>query len=245
MFELTLCVSFERQKYISKFYKTMLSSVRNDSGIIIKHNSEGKSYLSIAVSDEKKEYIKSKALDFVLEVIQKEFKYNYFKDNLNIVEKNSLTEAFLNAITCFDEEIDKEEIKKKINFSGEIVIESLFYFKLQELVSRWRKTVEIINHNLIMNSDPMMCEVLRYLCAVSENNSVFVDLKFSNKQIILKNFVCNKKFKKTEEGVSSLFAEIIRLNPTKINITESENNSDFGEITSTLLKVFNDKIYFV
>lgn len=245
MFELTLCVSFERQKYISKFYKTMLSSVRNDSGIIIKHNSEGKSYLSIAVSDEKKEYIKSKALDFVLEVIQKEFKYNYFKDNLNIVEKNSLTEAFLNAITCFDEEIDKEEIKQKINFSGEIVIESLFYFKLQELVSRWRKTVEIINHNLIMNSDPMMCEVLRYLCAVSENNSVFVDLKFSNKQIILKNFVCNKKFKKTEEGISSLFAEIIRLNPTKINITESENNSDFGEITSTLLKVFNDKIYFV
>lgn len=245
MFELTLCVSFERQKYISKFYKTMLSSVRNDSGIIIKHNSEGKSYLSIAVSDEKKEYIKSKTLDFVLEVIQKEFKYNYFKDNLNIVEKNSLTEAFLNAITCFDEEIDKEEIKQKINFSGEIVIESLFYFKLQELVSRWRKTVEIINHNLIMNSDPMMCEVLRYLCAVSENNSVFVDLKFSNKQIILKNFVCNKKFKKTEEGISSLFAEIIRLNPTKINITESENNNDFGEITSTLLKVFNDKIYFV
>lgn len=245
MFELTLCVSFERQKYIAEFYKTLLPVVRNDEGIIIKHNSGGKSYLSIAVSDTKKEYLKSKVLDFVTKVIEKDFKYNFFKEKIDVKTCSDLTEAFFMAISCFDEDIDKEEISQTIEFSGEIIIESLFYFKLQNLTKRWLKTAEIINQNLIMASEKSMSEVLRYLCEISENNSVFVDLYFKDKQIELKNFVFKKKFTKTSDGISKLFAEIIRLNPTKINILESKEEQKVKEIMSTLLKVFNDKIYFV
>lgn len=245
MFELTLCLAFERQKYLAEFYKTLLPVVRNDEGIIIKHNSGGKSYLSIAISDTKKEYLKSKVLDFVTKVIEKDFKYNFFKEKIDVKIQNNLTEAFFMAISCFDEDIDKEEIMQTIEFSGEIIIESLFYFKLQNLSHRWLKTAEIINQNLIMSSEKSMSEVLRYLCEISENNSVFVDLCFKEKQIELKNFVFHKKFTKTSDGISKLFAEIIRLNPTKINILESKEEPKINEITSTLLKVFNDKIYFV
>ena len=55
MFELTLCLNFERQKYISDFYKSISPNIKNEAGIIIKHNSGGKSYLSVAVPDEKKD----------------------------------------------------------------------------------------------------------------------------------------------------------------------------------------------
>lgn len=244
MFELTLCLDFQRQKYISEFYKGLVANIKRDAGIIIKHNSGGKSYLSVAVSDDKKEYIKTKVLDFVTKVIEDDFKYNFFKDKIDSSKKNNLTEAFLRAISCFDEDFDREIIKDSLEFSGEIVIESLFYFKLQSLVLRWHRTAEIINQNLIMNSDKSMSEVLKYLCAVSENNSVFVDLLLSEKRIEMKNFAIHKRFKKNSDGISKMFAEIIKLNPIKINIKENDDG-EFSEITNALLCVFNDKIYFV
>ena len=244
MFELTICLSFERQKYLSDFYKSVAPSTKKDAGIIIKHNSNNKSYVSIAVEEAKKEYIKSKVLDFIVFVIENDFKYNFFKNMIEVKSKSKLSEAFLRAISNFDEEIDREIIKENLEFSGEIVVESLFYFKLQNLVSRWEKTAIIINQNLIMNSESSMSEVLRYLCAVSENNSVFVDVFLTEKQIELKNFIVHKKFKMNSDGISKMFAEIINLNPIKINIREKDGQ-DFKEITSTLLKVFCDKIYFI
>ena len=245
MFELTLCLSFERQKYLSEFYKSISSSIKGDAGIIIKHNSAGKSYLSLAVAEEKKEYIKSRVLDFITKVIENDFKYNYFKEHIEIKSKNNLTEAFFRSISIFDEEIDKETISQNLIFSGEIVIESLFYFKLQNLILRWKKTAEIINNNLIMENCSSIVEVLKYLCAISENNSVFIELNFTEKQIELKNFLYKKKFKLNDDGISKMFEEVIKLNPIKINIKDKEGVGDSYEITTTLLKVFNDKIYFV
>ena len=245
MFELTLCLAFEKQKYISQFYKMMVDNIKKEDGIIVKHNSAGKCYLSIAVDEKYKEYIKSKVLDFVTMFIETEFKYEFFRENLNMQNEEMLTQAFLKAISCFDADLDREIISKVIEFSGEIVIESLFYFKLQPLVLKWKKTAEIINQNLIMISDNSMSEVLRYLCEMSENNSVLVDVLLTDKQIELKNFMMHKKFKKTAEGISDLFAEIFKLNPLKINIKEKNNGHDFACIKETLLKVFNDKIYFI
>ncbi len=245
MFELTLCLSIERQKYLSEFYKHLHPSIKKDAGIIIKHNSDGKSYLSIAVKEESKEYIKAKVLEFVTKVIENDFKYNFFRERIEVKSNNVLSEAFFRSISIFDEEIDKEVIGNLVSFSGEIVIESLFYFKLQPLVLRWQKTADIINHNFITCSDSSMIEVLRYLCAVSENNSVFVDLKFSEKQIELKNFLTTKKFNLNTSGISKMYEEIVKLNPTKINIKDKDGFGESYEITTTLLKVFNEKIYFV
>ena len=245
MFELTICLSFERQKFISEFYKLISPSIKGGAGIVIKHNSGGKSYLSLAVSKENKEFIKSKVLDFVTNVIENDFKYNFFKEKITINEKTSLTEAFFRSISTFDEEIDKDFIKQNIEFDGEIVVESLFYFKLQPLVFKWQKTAEIINKNFVMNSDNSMSEVLKYLCAISENNAVLVDLSFKEKQIEMKNFMARKKFKMNEDGISKMFEEIIKLNPLKININDKDGFGESYKITTTLLKVFHEKIYFI
>ena len=245
MFELTLCLDFDRQKYLSEFYKLLEPIIKQDLGIIIKHNSAGKSYLSIAISKDKQEFIKAKVLDFVANVIKNDFKYNFFKEKILINKKNNLTEAFLRSISGFDEDLDRDLILQNIEFSGEIVIESLFYFKLQHLTFRWQKTADIINQNMIMENSFSMIEILKYLCAMTENNSVFVDLKLSEKQIELKNFIFHKKFKLNEEGVSKLFEEIIKLNPIKININDCEGFEDSYNITTTLLNIFKDKIYFV
>ena len=82
MFELTVCLDFRRQKYISDFYRQVKEEIKKHSGIIIKHNGGGKSYLSLAVDEVKQEYIKSRILDFVTYIIEEEFKYDFFKQNI-------------------------------------------------------------------------------------------------------------------------------------------------------------------
>lgn len=244
MFELTLCLDASRQKYICEFYKRIEKDVKKSGGIIVKQNTGGKCYLAMAVGDPQKEYLKSVVLEFVLKIVVEDYKYNFFKDNIRVVSSSVVSDALLMAISIFDADIDKEIVSSLIEFNGEIIIESFYYFKLQALKEKWHRTVSIINNNGIMNSERSMLEILKYLCAVSENNSVLVNLMFNNGKIELKNYYSEKKFDCNHKGISNLYSEIIKLNPMKINIKLEENEPNFENITNMLSCVFEDKIYF-
>ena len=246
MFELTLCMALERQKYLSEFYKQISPSIKQGVGVITKQNIGEKSYLIIGVDSLQKEYLKSKVLDFISMVIIKEFKLNFLKSKINVQYQDKLTKAFLGAITNFDSEIDREIISQNIEFCGEIVVESFYYFKLQSLQDRWQKTAKIINNNLIMSNNVAILEVLRYLCATSNNSVSYINITFITDKIVLKYLNKSKKFSKDFDGLSNLYEEVIKLNPMKINIVDDENKmAEFGEVTSILSKVFYDKVYFV
>ena len=244
MYELTLCLAAERQKCVHEFCKTIDDEIKKRNGILIKQNAGGKCYLAMAIDEKNKDYLKSLVLDFVLKVVVEEFKFNFFKDNIIVKNNGKVTEAFLMAVSIFDAEIDKEIISSLLEFKDEIVIESFYYFKLQVLKDRWQRTANIINQNGIMSNERSMIDVLKYLCAVSDNNSVLVNLMVNNGKIEMRNFSRAKKFKPDKEGISNLYAEMIKLNPMKINIKFDEFESEFEEITATLKSVFEDKIYF-
>jgi len=154
-------------------------------------------------------------------------------------------EPFLKAITIFDSELDKEFIKQKIELSGEILVDSLYYFKLEELRNRWQRTAEVINQNQILQSSSSMLEVISYLTATSENKMVVTDILIGKKQIKLKHFKGSKTYKRTFDGVSKFFTEIVRLNPTKINIKLLSNSGTAEDVTEILNKIFCDKIYLI
>ena len=244
MFELTLCLACERQKFISVFFKQIEKEIKKDSGILVKQNFGGKSYLAIAVNDDKKDYVKSLVLDFIVKIIVEDFKYNFFKEHIISNSCGLFTDAFFMAVSIFDSEIDKEIISSLIEFDSEIVIESFYYFKLQGLKEKWQRTANVINQNGIMNNDKSVLEVLKYLCAVSENNAVLVNLLFSKDKIELKNYYSEKKFKCDFVGLSNLYLEIIRLNPMKITIKGDDGEQNYENVSETLKSVFEDKIYF-
>jgi hypothetical protein len=98
VFELTLCLACERQKFISSFFKQIEKDIKKDGGILVKQNYGGKSYLAIAVVDEKKDYLKSLILDFVLKVVIEDFKYNFFKEHINSTSWGLLSDAFFMAV---------------------------------------------------------------------------------------------------------------------------------------------------
>lgn len=242
MFELTISTRLDKQSYISKLYKSLIDEIKSVSGVAIKQNFKGRSYFSLAVKSEDKDYFKAKILDFIVYMIVDDYKYNYFKDNLENLQENIVFESFLKAVCIFDEDIDREYILKQINFKEEILVDSFYYFKLQMLRDRWQKTVGIIKFNQIINSKNSMLEVLKYLVAMSECLVQKAEVFISKKQVKLRLVQKTSRFQNDSQGLSKFLSEIIELNPAKIEILRTDDYE--CEVVDVLNKIFYDKINF-
>lgn len=244
MFELMVSITQDKQQSLFSLYKKLEGEIKKDGGIIAEHNYQKRSSLAIAVPKSKKEYYKSKILDHIVFIITNEYKFGYYKEHLEPTCECVVCEAFLKAISIFDSELDREYIKSQIEFSGEILVDSFYHFKLQKLTERWKKTASIINQNQILSSQSSMIGVLKYLTMSSENLSVSAEVSLSKKQIKMKGFAVSKCFKRSFEGHSSFLTEIVRLNPVKIDLKLAPGAEE-DDISSLLKQIFADKIYFV
>ena len=244
MFELSLSTSIDKQKHICDIYKNLFLMVKTDGGVIAKHNHQNRSYVVIAVPENKKEYYKSRILDLVVIIIVNYYKYNFFKDFLALdSEDNILNQAFLKAVSVFDYDFDKEFIKRQIELKNEVCIDSFFFFKLQDLKNKWQKAAFVIKQNNIIVDDDSILEILRHLSLSAENNTLRVDIFAGKNKITIKNLYNKKLFKNNNKGYSSFLTELILLNPKKINLKVSKQNSGFGKVLNALNKIYADKIY--
>lgn len=244
MFELMVSISQDKSKFIENLHSKLCGEIKRDNGIAVKQNFDGRASLAIAVPKQKKEYYKSKILDEIIFIIIDEYKFNYYRENLQIFGQNVVCQSFLKAISIFDAELDREIIKREIELKGEILVDSFYYFKLQKLVARWQKTANIINQNQILGSQNSMIGVLKYLTMTSENFMVTTEVVIGKKQIKIKSFSNQKCFFRNFEGHSDFLTEIVRLNPVKINL-KVVRGFEQDNIISLLEEIFPDKIYFV
>ena len=194
MFELTLSTTIDRQVYLSRVYSKLDGEIRQDAGVVTKQNNNGRAYLVLAVDESKKEYYKAKILEYIVFMIVDDYKYKFFKENLVSNEDSEIYGAFLKSVTTFDRECDKELIMGQIELAGEVLIDSLFYFKLSALKSRWQKIVEIINQNHITSKTAMMNDVLKYLLAVSDGEIASAEIVISPKTLSILPALKNNPF---------------------------------------------------
>lgn len=243
MYELTLSTTIDKQIYTTELFKKLNSEIKQDSGIILRQNNNGRTYLAIAIKDNKKEYYVSKILDYVSFMILDDYKYNYFKERINENTDSVVFDAFLRAITIFDSESDKDIIKSQIQLAGDFLIDSFFYFKLSVLRLKWDKTISIINQNGVTSKTQSMVDVLKYLIKMSGNILYVADVDVFKNKINLKTYKEERKYKNNFNGISNLLADLIKCNPVKISIKASEKSQklDFFHIIS---EIFEDKVYF-
>lgn len=245
MFELTLSTTIDKQVYLSKLYSKLSCEIRQDAGVVTKQNHNGRAYLALAVDESKKEYYQSKVLDHIVYMIIDDYKYEFFRENLKANDDSEIYNAFLKSVTIFDQECDRDYVIKQIQLEGEILIDSLFYFKLSNIRERWQKTIDIINQNNITLKTQSMNDVLKYLLAVSDGEVVSAEIVISPKMLSISNCLQNKKFKTNFYGKSNFFAEIVKLNPTKINLKSYNLNSSVEDIKKQLISIFGEKIYLI
>lgn len=244
MFELTISISADCQFYINDIFKSLEAEVKGDKGILIKQNYAGRTSLALAVPQTKKEYYKAKILSQIFYIIIDNYKFNFYRENLQIVSQNVICQSFLKAISIFDAELDREFIKRQIDLSSEVNIDSFYYFKLQPLKTRWLKTANIINQNQILSSTSSMLGVLKYLTMTSDNLLVKAEVTVGKRQIKMRGFSSLKCFKRDFQGQSNFLTEIVRLNPVKIDLKLTSGEED-NVLVDFLNQIFDDKIYFV
>lgn len=244
MFELMVSISDDKSAFIDELHQKLGSEIKRDGGIIVKQNYDGRASLALAVQRQKREYYKSKILDEIIFVIIDEYKFNFYKNSLQFFSENVVCQSFLKAISIFDAEIDREVIKKMIEFKAEILVDSFYYFKLQSLRNRWQKTASIINQNQILTSQNSMIGVLKYLTMTSENFMMTTDVVIGKQQIKIKSYSNQKIYRRNFEGHSNFLTEIVRLNPVKINL-KVVKGFEKDQMIDLLGEIFPDKIYFI
>ena len=243
MFELSVSMAIENQNLLQELCKKLMPEIKREGGVCAVINSGVRSNFALAVDSKKKEYYKAKILDFVTQTITGEYKFNFFKNCISNINDDVICQSFLKAIAIFDCETDRQFIKNQLQLSGEIVLDSFYYFKLEPLRARWAKTAGIINQNGIIKSRTSMIEVLKYLTTMSDNSCVTTKVKLGKKQIKLKNIDFSKTFLRTQEGISDFFTDIIKLNPMKIDVELESSGSASDDIYEFLSQIFYDKVY--
>lgn len=243
MFEFTISIKLDKQSYISKLYSDLHEEILSMGGIAIKENYQGRCYFSFAIKHENKEYFKSKIINYIIYIIVNEYKYEFFQDNLDYYHNNNVIfQSFLKAVCIFDEDVDREIILKQVDFNGDLLIDSFYYFKLKELRSRWQKTINIIKINQITSNENSMIDVMKYLVSMSECMVEKAEILISNKLLKIKQHNQTQEFKNNDYGLSDFLSTIIELNPAKINL-KVVNNKNL-DLIDVLNRIFYDKIYF-
>ncbi len=242
MFELTISTALADSEYISNFYNKFKGEIKRNSCLIEKINYFNRSYVTFAIKKELKDYFIAKILDEIVYIIIDRYKTKFFEERLNAENQNVLFQSFLKSISIFDGDIDKECIVKNIEFSGQILIDSLYHFRLQELKSRWQKTIDMILLNGIHKQNSSMIDIMKYLTTMSENTVQNAEVEIIDKNLKIKFFEKIKNYKNDFSGLSNFLTEMIELNPARIIIKNSDESGE--EVVSMLCKIFHNKIIF-
>lgn len=244
MFELTVSIAMEKHQYIDELDQMLSAEIKRDGGVSAKVSHGGRSSFAFAIPMQKKEYYKSKIFDHIVFIIIDDYKFNFFKESIRPYARDVIFLPFLKAISIFDADADREFISEQIEFNGEILVDSFYFFKLQPLIFRWERTANIINQNQILQSRSSMIEVLKYLTEISDSIAGETNIVVGKNQLMLKSPMAYKRFRRNYDGQIGFFTELIKLNPSKINIS-GKGSDEFDDVIDTVSKIFTDKIFTI
>ncbi len=245
MFELTISTCKSKSGDISYILEKLRGPIKNMKGVLVCEEFDGRVKLALAVCDEKKDYLLSLVFDAISEAIIRDYKEEYLSKHLRLKINSKVTEsAFIRALTMFDKSADKEIIKKSLTVSDEILIDSLYHFRLWELEKRWKEIAELVSENsgyLLMSGTFM--ELMKFLIVTSESEEAEIHLHQCGQNVYGENSqgkqVFSFKFENGENGILSVLSELIWLAPEKIVI---HNDLNLSDVTDYILTLFDGKV---
>ena len=204
--------------------------------------------LLLACEQEKKASV-TKFLDEILsELFVSTYKEEYLKSHLKLNRVEEIKkQAFLKALTCFDRETDKKQVKQKLNYNETLYLKSFFAFKLNAIRLKWLDICELTNDNADFLQTPgTFIELLKFLIKNLKTKEKIVNINYDNKKFTFFNKEkkkINVKKQKNQTEDAFLVCNLILLNPQIIrfyyNDTVEVNTLHF------LNEIFEEKIEFI
>lgn len=248
MYELTISIFYNRSNIIEQIATELENEIKLSDGLMVCGLFDGRAQLSLAVKQSKKDFIKAKILCVVSDALVSNYKYEYLNEHIyeNLIKEKDRN-SLIRALTEFDKTTDVDLVKKNLVFNNQIVLDSLYNFRLQELKNRWKDIVELVNNNLpnLVASDTL-CDMMKFLIASSpvKTDEVYIG---ENSDLIylidnLKNARLNFKWERSDNEVEQkLINQLIKLSPRRIYISKDV----YGKIEfmKKIESLFDGRVY--
>ena len=222
----------------------MRPQIKSLKGILTYAEVEKRPKLAFAVPENKKDYFVAVLFDAICEAIIKSYKFEYFLNNIKLHLNSRVTEvAFLKALTMFDKSADKEIIKKYIPISGEILLDSLYNFRLWELEKRWREVIKLVEDNkgyLLLSGS--FIDLMKFLLLSIEPEIDEVHIYGGEGYVYCQNKQGKELFNcafndENENQIISIISELITLAPEKIVLHLTESQEKLGTYIKNLFEL--------
>lgn len=246
MFELTISTTKQNHKTLEYIISKLRPIIKQLKGVLVSEEYFGRWRIALAVHDDKKDMVLGYVFDYIADVIVLYYKEEFLRNNIKLKTKNELTKAsFVKTLVMFDKANEKEIVKRHLSASEEIVIDSLYTFRLWELEKKWNELcVLVLDNALYLEQGSTLLEMMRYM--IMSSDIEFGELHLHKKQDSIYAHgkdgkeVFNVLYKeKDDDSKIGVISEILALSPEKIIV---HNDVVDGELSSYIVSLFDDKV---
>lgn len=180
MYEVNISVEKENTHFINYIEKQLEPVLSKIDGVSASVTSTHRAYYTVACADTYKKQISDIVLNQASDVLAIGYKNAYLREQLGVKNGNFYLNTLLNTMCVFDNNFDKQYIRRILNTNDDIYLDGYFNFKLKRLKDKWKEIVELAESNSIILSDNSLIEeFLAYLLeAINQkvkNLSVVID----------------------------------------------------------------------
>lgn len=239
MWEFSLNLNSENFDLAKFFHNTLSNYIHENEGVITSYEDNGNISVLFAVNDDAKEKIKTLITNAIVEVVCTKFKSDYLNRFLVLPQHDIIgMSAFKKALLNFDRETDRFIIKKNLNLTNNLYLESFYKFRLRALQDKWAELVSLSNENReYLVSRESFIDLLKFLV---DNLDICEDeISVVKEDGGYRIYTGEGKYGFTQLiSEESMVSSVIDLSPQKINLYFNESSN----ATNLLERIFEERI---
>ncbi len=239
MWEYSINVKAGNHDIATTISNALRSAIKNYDGVVTIHEDFCYIFILVAVEEKFRDNVRNIISSCITEVICSRYKWNFLDRRLFLPEHDQIgVLAFKKALLNFDKETDKFIVRKNLDLSKDIFLESFYHFRLQSLKSKWEELITLSNENReYLISSESFIDLLKFL--VDNLDIGEEEISIVKETEGYKIYTDNKKQYQdkifTEDVIVS---SVIDLSPQKINLFCEEST----KATTLLERIFEERI---
>lgn len=241
------CICFDNEIDSQDFVDKILGHIKECKGIVVSVFMDEVYKVLVAVPSEVKDKMSKFLQEKLAEIVLTNYKKRYILNRLNFEKTPSTNmKVFLQALICFDSDIDKQIIVEQMKLTKNFYFKSFIDFKLKILKNKWQELVTLANDNIMyLISDDSFVELIKFLISNLEHRCYAVNI-FSKRGCylicdlegkIINDFLIEKNIVYDD---NKLLTTLIALNPEKIIIHSNNHLKD--NLLKNLYNFFSNRI---
>ena len=246
MFELTISTIKQRSKDINYIISKIRPVIKQLKGVLVSEEYDGRVRLALAVHENKKDIVLGYVFDYIADIVILSYKEEYLRSNIKLKTSSEVTKAsFVKALVMFDKANEKEIVKKSLKPCNELVIDSLYMFRLWELEKKWKDLCRlVVDNSVYLQIDSTLIEMMRFI--IMSNDIEFGELHLHKGEGTIYAHgkdgreVFNVLYKEKDDfSKINVINELLTLSPEKIIV---HNDIVDYDLSSYIVSLFDEKV---